>query len=67
MKKNAWIYYPTTHVYHKWRSYDVWFLKYKEQQAEFFAILGHFLPFCPLTSQKIKILKKWKKKENGWR
>ena len=31
-------YYPL-HMYHKWRSYDVWFLRYKEQRAI----------FCPLT------------------
>ena len=24
--KNAWRYYPFTHVYYKWRSYDLWFL-----------------------------------------
>ena len=37
------------HVFHKWRSYDVWFLRYK---AEFFVILGHFLPFDPPNSPK---------------
>ena len=35
------------HVYHKWRSYDVWFLKYKVQQTEIFVILGSFVPFQP--------------------
>ena len=40
-------------MYHKWRSYDIWFLKYKVQRTEFFVILDHFLPFL--------ILKKWKK------
>ena len=38
------------HVYHKWRSYDTWFLKYKVQQTEIFNILGHFLPFQPLDN-----------------
>ena len=38
------------HVYHKWRSYDLWFLKYKVQQTEIFIILGHFLPFQPLVN-----------------
>ena len=33
------------HVYHKWRSYDIWLLKYKVQQTEIVVILGHFLPF----------------------
>ena len=40
--KNAWRYYPFTHVYHKWRLYDVSFLKYKAQQS--------FLSFCALFS-----------------
>ena len=41
-------------VYHKWRSYDIWFLRYQAGQAI-------FCPFTSLTIQKIKILKKWKK------
>ena len=46
-------------MYHKWRSYDVWFLRYKVWQTEFFVI---WVIFCPLlTTRKIKILKKWKK------
>ena len=36
-----------THVYHKWRSCDIWFLKYKVRQAEIYVILGCFLPFQP--------------------
>ena len=31
------------------------------RQTDFFVLLGHFLPFYPLTTQKIKILKKYKK------
>ena len=50
-------------MYHKWRSYDVWFLRYQARQTECFVILGYFLPFYPapvtLTIQKIKILEKW--------
>ena len=43
------------HVYHKWRSYDIWFLKYKVWQTEIFVILGHFLPFQPLENpEKLK-------------
>ena len=44
------------HAYHKWRSYDVWFLKYKvwQKPLTFWAIL---CPFSPLTTPKIKILK----------
>ena len=52
------------HVYHKWRSYDIWFLKCKVQQTENFVILGHFLPFQPLDNlenQNFKIEK------NTWR
>ena len=48
------------HVYHKWRSYDIGFLKYKGQQTEIFVILGHFLPFQPhenLENQNFKIEK----------
>ena len=36
------------HAYHKWRSYDIWFLKYKVWQTEMFDILGHFLPLQPI-------------------
>ena len=35
---------------------------YIERWTSFFVIFGHFWPFIPLTIQKIKILKKWKKK-----
>ena len=51
------------HMYHKWRSYDTWFLKYKAQQTKFLVILGHFCPFTHLTTTKIKILKKMKKQK----
>ena len=33
-----------TNVYHKRKSYDIWFLKYKVRLTEIFVILGHFLP-----------------------
>ena len=59
--KKSWR-YPITHVYHKWRWYDVWFLRCKARQTEFF--LSFWVIFCPLTfltTWKIKILKKWKK------
>ena len=49
------------------QSYDLWFLSYGVQQTNIFVILDHFLPFYPPppspTTQKIKILKKWKKKQ----
>ena len=49
------------HVYHKWKSYDVWFLRYGAQQTEFFSFWTIFCPFTLLTTQKIKVLKNWKK------
>ena len=42
--KNTMRYYHFTHVYYKWQSYDVWFLRYEVQQTEIFVILDHFLP-----------------------
>ena len=46
--QKTWIYYLFTPVYHKSRSYDVWFLRYEVQQTEFcchlrtlFALLPH--------------------------
>ena len=48
-----------TLVYHKW--IYVWFLIYGMQQTEFFLIRNHFLPFYPLTTQKIKLGKNEKK------
>ena len=64
MKKIARRYYHFTLVFHKWWSYDVWFLRYGVRKTEFFAIFGHFLPFSPIT-RKIKILEKRKKKTPG--
>ena len=54
-------YYHFTHVYHKWKSYDVWFLRYEAWLTESFVIVDHFLPFYPPTNPKIKILKNWRK------
>ena len=56
MKKNIWRYLHFTQVYHKWQSYDVWFLRHEAWQTELFVILGNLLPFYPT-----KILKKLKK------
>ena len=36
-----------THVYHKWQSYDVWFLRFGAWWTEFFVILDNFLHFYP--------------------
>ena len=55
-------------VYQKSLPYEVRFLRCGLRQTYFFVILGHFLPFhpvfcpyAPLWTQKIKILKLWKK------
>ena len=56
--KIAWRYYHFTHMYHKWQSHHVWFLRYGAWKTESFVDL--FWPFMPLTTRKIKILKKWK-------
>ena len=45
------------HYQFKWKSYDVWFLRYGTSQTGFFC---HFGPPLLIT-QKTKILKKWKK------
>ena len=58
--KNTWRYYHSTHVYHKWQSYDIWFLRYGAQQRGFFVILDHFLPFNP-TNPKNQNFEKMKK------
>ena len=60
--KKAWRYYPFTHVYHKWRSYDVWFLRYGAWQTEIFVIWAIFFLFTSLTTRNIKILKNKQKK-----
>ena len=60
-KKDTWRYYHFTQVYHKQQLYDVWLLRYEAWQTEFFVIWDHFLPFYPLTTQEIKVLKKMKK------
>ena len=46
---------------HKWQSYDVWFLKYRVHQTNFFVILDHFLPFYPPNNPKNQNFEKMKK------
>ena len=36
--------YHFQHVYQKSQSYDVWFLRHRVRQTEFFVILDYFLP-----------------------
>ena len=68
IEKPTWRYYHFIHLHHKWQSYDVWFLRNRVRQTEFFIILDCFCPFTHLWSHKIKILnKKKKKKKNTWR
>ena len=57
-------YYHFTTVYHKWQSYDVWFLTYGVQHTTFFVIFDHSCPFTPITTRKLKF---WKNEENTWR
>ena len=59
--KNYCRYYPFTHIHHKSRSYDVWFLRYQAQQTEFFVILGYFLPFYPHNNPENQKFEKMKK------
>ena len=50
-----------THVHQKSQSHDAWLLRYIMRRREFFVILHIFSPpFTPLTTWKIKILKKCK-------
>ena len=46
-KRTTWRYYCFTNVYDKWKSYDVWFLRYGAQNIflKFFLVMDHFLPF----------------------
>ena len=60
LKKKNWIYYHFTHAYHKQKSCDVWFLRHGVSQ-NYLSFWVTFCPFTPLTTRKIKILKKWKK------
>ena len=46
---------------HKWQSYDVWFLRYGVQWAEFFVILDYFLPFYPPNNPKNQNFENMKK------
>ena len=62
--KNCWRYHHFKQVYQKPQSYEVQLLRYGMRLTEFFVNLGHFLPFYPLTTTKIKINKN---KKSIWR
>ena len=59
--RNVWRYYRFTHVYQKWKSYHVWFLRYGTRRTEFFVILDHFLPFYPTNNPENNSFAKIKK------
>ena len=61
-EKKTWRYYHFTHLYHKWKSYDVWFLRYEAWKTEFLSFWTIFCPFTLLKTWKIIILEKWKKR-----
>ena len=46
IEKKSWRYY-FTHLHHKLQSYDVFLLRYRARQREFFVILDCFLSFYP--------------------
>ena len=62
---NIWIYYHFTHVYHKWQSYDVWFLRHRARQIKFFVILDNFYALLPLNNPKNQNFEKLKKIPGG--
>ena len=61
-EKNCWRYHHFIHVYEKPQLYEAQFLRYR-MKHNFFSFLSFFRPVTPLplTTQKTKILKKWKK------
>ena len=60
-EKNTWRYYPFIHMYHKWKSCYVWFLRYGARRTDFFVILNHFLPFYSPNNPKNQNFEKMKK------
>ena len=52
-------------MYHKWQSYNVWFLRHGAWQAKFFVILDHFLPFYPPNNLKNQNFEKRGKNARG--
>ena len=50
--ENTWRYYPFTHEYHKWRSYDIWFLRHKTKQTKFLSFWAISCPLILLTTWK---------------
>ena len=60
-ENNTWRYYHFTNVYHKWQSYNIWFLRYEVQWTEFLSFWTIFRPFSPQQPKKSKLWKTEKK------
>ena len=56
-KKNCWRYH-FTHRYQKPQSFEIQFLRFGVRQSLSFCAIS--CPFTPLSTRKIKILKKWR-------
>ena len=47
-EKTTWRYYHFTHVHHKWRSNNIWFLRYGACEGQnFLSFWAVFYPFTP--------------------
>ena len=54
-----WRCHHFTHVHHKWKSYDLLFLRYGAWQTELFPISDYFLPFyLPNNPENLEKMKK---------
>ena len=60
--KKSWRCYLFTHMYHKPRSHDGYFVRQKARRTETFVSLGHFLPFDPPNNQENQNFEKKEKK-----
>ena len=61
----CWRYHDFAHVYQKSLSSEVRSLRYGWDRHIFLSFWAILCPFVTLTTRKIKILKKWKKKTPG--
>ena len=61
-QKNTWRYYHFTYVYHKWKSYNVWFLRYGAGQTEFFLTEDLFFVYLSPNNPENQNFEKWKKR-----
>ena len=66
MKKNSRRYHHFKHEHHRWKSYDVWFLRYGAQQTDFFSHFGLFFallhpPLLPPNNPENQKFEKTKK------